>query len=855
MRELLLASFDGIQYGIWKDEIRSVKSIDELHRIPLSSKNIAGIMMDGERVVMLADLSACLGFDNSVKGKEGTILVMSDDDTPIGFVVHGELRSLSIQPASSIAMPDFLKTAVFGTCVINDARVIPIIDLSALYSIVTRSGEVILEGSCKLADVHDLEVSSIRKFRTIYAGNEPFFLSADNLEYLSVKPGPITPLPYTPPHVIGISCLNERLLPVIDLSLRVVNQITTENAQMLIAKVGDSDFGLLIDKDGETVTAEEVTIKVLPPITQQSWMKHVLLIQEKIIPLVDVSNILNAGSENEVPVWQRYVSGPGFGDVFLKQEVDVVEFFLLGERHALPKTEVEDVIPYKHGREISKVPPIVLGVLEHNGKVLPVLDLAMMFGRRSIINESWKMMLIRNGDFRALVITEKVLDERHLLPEVQKKVPIHLPHDLMYGCYPVENSVRLILNIKSIAVHFDSSIVQIMLPALSQEMKMSPTGQVFDFRDDQSADQHPEEGVENGDTSAGSEQQPVYEAIGPSIEEVQNISSDKELDQDGSGEWREWGSEDEALDVESGNNNTETLPTEEIIFPETETEAGIDAIEFPEDDVHQYAESIHISNGNDDESIHLKNSGTVETDQQEHESILELTDPEPEELEEVELEPERLMSQKPALDELESSSGYSTDADRVIHEDILVSDVNVQPLDSESHSDSFRQYEPVRARAVNQIYKELLSVRNRRKLYASTAAVFILAIFIVWISGGTSERDIGGKLENKAIQTGNQQIAADKEGGVRSDRAEPVQVETARNELVQPIDKTPALELEIPKSMPVDIDIYVVVKGDTLWSISERFTGSPYNYPRIAGENRIAEPDLIFPGQRIKLIK
>jgi len=65
-----------------------------------------------------------------------------------------------------------------------------------------------------------------------------------------------------------------------------------------------------------------------------------------------------------------------------------------------------------------------------------------------------------------------------------------------------------------------------------------------------------------------------------------------------------------------------------------------------------------------------------------------------------------------------------------------------------------------------------------------------------------------------------------------------------------------SLELEIPKNMPqVDIDEYVVVKGDTLWGISKRYTGNPYNYPRIAGENRIADPDHIFPGQKIRLIK
>ena len=65
----------------------------------------------------------------------------------------------------------------------------------------------------------------------------------------------------------------------------------------------------------------------------------------------------------------------------------------------------------------------------------------------------------------------------------------------------------------------------------------------------------------------------------------------------------------------------------------------------------------------------------------------------------------------------------------------------------------------------------------------------------------------------------------------------------------------PPLVLDIPRETQIITDVYVVVTGDTLWSISERFTGNPFNFPRIAGENRIANPDLIFPGQRIRLKK
>jgi nucleoid-associated protein YgaU len=59
------------------------------------------------------------------------------------------------------------------------------------------------------------------------------------------------------------------------------------------------------------------------------------------------------------------------------------------------------------------------------------------------------------------------------------------------------------------------------------------------------------------------------------------------------------------------------------------------------------------------------------------------------------------------------------------------------------------------------------------------------------------------------------------------------------------------LVLIVPADMKIEIDKYIVKQGDTLWDISKRFTGNPFNYPGIAGENRIPDPDLIFPEQKI----
>jgi len=47
---------------------------------------------------------------------------------------------------------------------------------------------------------------------------------------------------------------------------------------------------------------------------------------------------------------------------------------------------------------------------------------------------------------------------------------------------------------------------------------------------------------------------------------------------------------------------------------------------------------------------------------------------------------------------------------------------------------------------------------------------------------------------------------------------------------------------------------YTVIKGDTLWDISQKELGDPFLWPKIWKENTgIANPDRIYPGQKIKI--
>lgn len=47
--------------------------------------------------------------------------------------------------------------------------------------------------------------------------------------------------------------------------------------------------------------------------------------------------------------------------------------------------------------------------------------------------------------------------------------------------------------------------------------------------------------------------------------------------------------------------------------------------------------------------------------------------------------------------------------------------------------------------------------------------------------------------------------------------------------------------------------VHIVVRGDTLWSIARRYTGNAYNYPLLARQSGIHNPDRIYPGNRIRI--
>lgn len=888
MRDLLLVHLDNERYGVWKDEILSIRDVQALHRIPLSPACIAGMSIIDGRTVTLADLPVCIGHAAAAQNGKGRILMLASPGKITGFMITGDIDTISVPPHAVVPIPEYLKTEVIDSCAIFESAPIPIVNLVRLCAHLVKADQEPMAPALSFAGKSE-ETTGETRIRVFELGGELFAAPARSMEDRAIKPGRITALSLLPEYVRGMTVYGDNaVLPVIDLSQRIKRQRCRPDASMIVEEIGGSRFGLLIDDDRGVFPAADILISDLPPVARTFWLARAIVRSGEIIPFLDQAALLLTKQERsgEKPQDHRYTPESGFSEVFKRQDLDIVEFLLLGVRHGLPKSEVEDVIPFTPFRPIPDAPEIVAGVMEHRGTLLPVLDLAMVFGRRSLVKKEWSMMLVRNGDFRAFVVTEAVTGETRLPLDMQRSVPILLPHRVVYGCYPAADGVRLIMNVYAMTVHFEKSLVKELLPALSAEMKMARAEIVHTL-----LDEPPVAGVAvevgaagDGKTDSEQEQHPLPEAAGqlsdvaglPVSEAEEPAISSAYQNQDGASEpvsvteaehMRVKSSElvVAAAPAEAGEPAAESLgPVEQQTAEQTEIPETTETVaEAPvADAAAEEVATVSAAAAPEASAFASEERVLTEDEVQPVEKTEETTQEKPER--EV-IQPEPALAE-PALSMEEPAVAASPGAVAQVEEPRLVAESSPEPqptrveADTEKtdagtgiqeepqrpvvlqpetvHAGFFNQrpdaaVETARPSRLSQTPSDVSSPgRARGRFWYAVAGALLVALlaFSVFFKKSIPEKRAG---ENPPQKTA---VLKTEESSPRA-------------------KSTPSLEIDVPVGRTADIEIYLVVKGDTLWSISERFTGNPFNYPRIAGENMIANPDLIFPGQKIRLLK
>lgn len=146
-----------------------------------------------------------------------------------------------------------------------------------------------------------------------------------------------------------------------------------------------------------------------------------------------------------------------------------------------------------------------------------------------------------------------------------------------------------------------------------------------------------------------------------------------------------------------------------------------------------------------------------------------------------------------------------------------------------------------------------IDIRKRRAAIAVVAVFLLLAMFGGWwFFSGTS-----GDRATEARQVAA--IPASQQTVTRPISPPPAELEIVGKDFELRVEPAAPANGKSPQPAPVPASrneiVHVVVQGDTLWDIAAKHLGDPYRYPELARNSAIRNPNLIHPGDVVRIRK
>ncbi len=898
----------GTLFAVQRDQVLDITGEETICHLPLTPPFFKGLTHLNGVTSYVFNLANLVGLKTGTSSSEGVLLVASRDKPGSAFSIDSIEEEETVSSDNILPLPPYLKSKYIESGVIKGESLIPLINLKRIYKDVhSQDWQAVTPALTLAPGKPEKKKKEAGKVRLFTLGGDSFAAEGIDPPASVFTPKRISPLPGTPDFVQGITLFQDKVLTVINTTSRIGKE-AKEGEKTLIAKIDDYFFGFLIEKDKGTKLIREDERRDIPPVAKKEWLSEAFLRGKEIIPLLQLDKllILEAEEENEEQLAESYAPDFSFDSLFLQRDVNISEFLLMGNRYALPASEAKEILSLRSYRNFPSLPSIIAGIAEHDGRLLPVLDIGLCFGYRSQSGKKQKMILLENGDFRALVLAEALYEKKVLPVDMQRRIPVIMKHRFLYGCYPEnkEKQARLILNIYKLTLYFDEGMVKELFNAALGDIEEKPleaTGRE-DSPDGSAMVGEPQrdeplparEESRTGGTQTGD----AADLDGEKEEGISNIEAYGDQKEPSEISFQATGADAATIDTGSDQKMNEEYPglPEETVEAESgeEHEAVAPAAAFATDAALTGEERpVEISSSTEGNDTGEIDTGRDQGMDEEHPGLPE------ESCEQETLEAESDDENEAAVPE-KAFTTYGQPGET----GETLPGISFSATSSDSYAAETTPY----------------AEKKERK--ESNNNAWILIIIILLLTGGTLTYFILPKsrdsLKISASETGQQTAASVPTGTLEK----PVPIESTHDDEVRestekaphmgkdstttvphlpeiegkriakengiddvPVQKafleTPAPVVEVfkepeqviikeVKEVPQkkwkrnkkkkypplgEFDFYTVEGGDTLWDIADAYSKNPFDYYLVAEDNKIVDPDLIYPGQKLRLQK
>lgn len=145
------------------------------------------------------------------------------------------------------------------------------------------------------------------------------------------------------------------------------------------------------------------------------------------------------------------------------KEIKILIFDLNGEYYATDILDVERILGYEEPTEMPDVPDFVSGVINHENKILPIINLNKKFKLvNSSIGELSKIIVIKNGDKKFGIIVDNVYEVRDVdynLFEEAPPITTTISKKFIKGLIKLDEKIVILLNMIEILSEEEEELI------------------------------------------------------------------------------------------------------------------------------------------------------------------------------------------------------------------------------------------------------------------------------------------------------------------------------------------------------------------------------------------------------------
>ena len=462
-RQFVTFNVAGEMFAVPMAPVQEIIRVPDVARLPLAPPALDGLANLRGRVLPIVNLRRLFNTDERPHDDATRALVINLGQ-PLGFVVDRVASVVTVEPGEiepataiqSIVQADYLTGVINRPANAANAgdgqrQLLLVLDFERLvadqFSNV-RSGHGAGSGrlageSAASSDTDAARAASADELRLVSftVQDQEYAIAIANVQEIVQVPAEITVVPNTPPHVLGLISLRQRLLPLVSLrGLFGLSAVAADEQHriVVVALPGGAQVGLVTDTVKEVLSVARSQADAMPGVlSRDAQLQDIesicrldggkrlvsIISADKLLGMHAIRDALNASADANSANTATTATMAGTAqetdmarttttDATTDDDAQVVIFRLGAEEFGVPIMSVQEIVRVPEVlTRVPRAPRFVEGVINLRGTVLPVVDQRTRLGMDAIArNDRQRIMVYMLGGLRTGFIVDSVAE-------------------------------------------------------------------------------------------------------------------------------------------------------------------------------------------------------------------------------------------------------------------------------------------------------------------------------------------------------------------------------------------------------------------------------------------------------------